>query len=66
MAPARLLYNILGKERYAAWYAALDVRLGGIDTFAIEYGGAIFAAGSVASLAFGAACLQLSAAKLIT
>lgn len=64
LAPARLLYTVVGKERYARWYAALDSSLGGIDTFAIQYGGAIFAAG-VASLAIAAAYMQRFAAKLV-
>lgn len=65
LAPARFLRTVLGKELYIRLYASLDSSIGGISEFSFKHGGAIFAAGSAASLAFGAACLQQAAAKLV-
>ena len=48
LAPARLLWYVLGEKAYVAAYNALDSFTGGLDVFGTEHGGLIASVGTAA------------------
>ena len=57
LAPARMMWHILGRKSYVQLYQWVDVSLGGLDKLGTEHGGKIVGASWVALLTLAVALL---------
>ena len=66
LAPARMLWYTLGRERYMALYSFLDNQVGGLDKFGTSHGGKIAGTTLVASSVLAGGIFMRQAKKQVS